>query len=773
MNPFNFAKACYKSPVSSSDSTYIASLPLEACIWTLRDTENHGRSASLESSTLGPLDTRSSYSGSVTETSLPFQVNDQWLTIIHEYKATQEAMLENLRTSLLSTYKSYEPDATERQLETFLADKVLRKNLITKWRDESVHRMKSEKLLFWEQYRIRSLNYDRLKLDLQATVKLFDVADSGEDKNMAIREYVIAKNGDTILEFANAASEIHPVLRFRVSSHLLAEASPLFAQIVSPSQPGANAPLDMISQLPPPPSRHICKDGMEVKVFRMPQIELNNHESLTILLHAAHMHNSKVPREIDFPVFVSIAEVCLRYRCTSPLELQVEYQWLPQWLHMAGDDSPDGLLLISYAFGIRRIFTRMSKTAILNAVDEEGIQSKDLWPQAVRDRIKAIRAAKLAQIHECCTNAIAEYFRPPLEDTDRRASVGSLTLTTVPRCPRGSHLCDATNLGWLMLVYNELRVLPSIMKNVGFHDLPESPRRSLKELADCLRLMPSAPQVHSGVCDYAPAFRSAINDIYNSITGLTLRDVSGRDGWALSKHAGPTENRYDDLSREVVELEAPLEYHREANEAVAMSNEEICLRILWHIDNLDDLNSAAMIDKGFYGAYKRNEASLLKNVMKAERRRTLSSNPDSVTERNTLRSGVMDPSRLTILPPKGDSSKSLVSDNIRSRVPRPDDPPEDLYDASPPYSPISPGEVPMSAEEAHQILWPNTDPPPSIDTTSSNTNGVPVERNEKYLLGDVAHIEDKARVEDDNKHLRDEKDEALGLGIHKKDPPHP
>jgi hypothetical protein len=738
----------------------------------LTETENHGRNASLESSNIGPLDTRSLYSGSVTETSLPFQVNDQWLTVIHEYKATQESMLENLRTSLLSTYKSYEPDATEPQLEIFLADKVLRKNLITKWRDESVHRMKSEKLLFWEQYRIRSLNYDRLKLDLQAIERLFDVADSGEDKNMAIREYVIAKSGDTILEFANAASEIHPIFRFRVSSHLLAEASSLFAQIMSPSQPGANAPLNMISQLPPPPLRHTCRDGMEVKVYQMPQIELNNHESLTILLHAAHMHNSKVPREIDFPVFVSIAEVCLRYRCTSPLELQVEYQWLPQWLHMAGDDSPDGgLLLISYAFGIRRIFTRMSKTAILNAVDEEGIQSKELWPQAVRDRIKAIRAAKLAQIHECCTNAIKEYFRPPLEHTDRRASVGSLTLTTVPRCPRGSHQCDATNLGWLMLVYNELRVLPSVMKSIGFH---ESPRRSLKELADCLRLMPSAPQVHSGVCDYAPAFRSAINDIYNSITGLTLRDVSGRDGWALSKHAGPTENRYDDVSREVVELEAPLEYHKETKEAVAMSNEEICLRILSHIDNLEDLISAAMIDKGFYSAYKRNEAYLLKNVMKAERRRTMSFSPDPAIVRNTRRPDVMNPGRLNIITSnsKDDESKFLVSDNIRSRVPLPDDPPQDLYDASPPYSPISPDEVPMSTEEAHKILWPNEDSPPSLNTGSSTTNGFPVERNEKYLLGDVAHIEDKARVEDDNKHLRDEKDEALGLGIHKQNPPY-
>jgi hypothetical protein len=641
-------------------------------------------------------------------------------------------------------------------LEAFLADKTLRKNLIIKWRDASVHRMKSEKLLFWEQYKIRSLNYDKLKLDLQATENLFNVADSGEAPNMAIREYVIAKNGDTILEFANAASEIHPVLRFRVSSHLLAEASPYFSQILSPNQQGKSNSLDAMNDIPPPPSKHTCKDGMEVNVFGMPQIELNNHEALTILLHAAHMHNQKVPREIDFPVFVSIAEVCLRYRCTSPLELQVEYQWLPQWMHMAGDDSPDGLLLISYAFGLRGIFTRMSKTTILNAVDEEQIQSKDLWPQTVRDKINAIRSAKLAQIHECCTNAIEEYFRPPAEDTERKASVGSLVLTTVPRCPRGSHLCDATNLGWLMLVYNELRVLPSIMKNVGFHDLPKSPRRSIKELVDCLRLMPSAPQVHSGVCDYAPAFRSAINDIYNSIQGLTLKDVSGKSGWALSKHA-----EEDHMSLEVHELPVPDENERQKETPTMSSHEAICLRILSHLDDEDDLSAAAMIDKGFYGTYKRNEAALLKNVMKAVRRRTMSTvSPEIASAREALRQEIASPSPLNLGPSRnGEDSKYLRSEDIRST------PPNYLYDVSPPYSPITENELPMSAEEAHKILWPES----SVEQSRPDLhmNGQPVERNEKYLMGDVAHIEDKARIQEDTKHLRDEKDAALGLGIYK------
>ena len=41
---------------------------------------------------------------------------------------------------------------------------------------------------------------------------------------------------------------------------------------------------------------------------------------------------------------------------------------------------------------------------------------------------------------------------------------------------------------------------------------------------------------YHGVCDYASAFRSAINDVYNSVPGLTLFEVAGRHGWALSRH---------------------------------------------------------------------------------------------------------------------------------------------------------------------------------------------------------------------------------------------
>lgn len=736
----------------------------------LMDSEGSTHYDSLE---LGPLDTRSSHSGSGNEV----QVTDQWLAAIREYKAAQELMLKNLRNSLLDKYLEYEPNASEQQVEAFLADKALRKHLIAQMRDTSVHRMRSEKHMFWDQYQIRSSDYEKLKVDLQAIQRLLTPAEVSEEiPNMAVRECVIASDGDTILEFANAVSEHHPILRFRVSSHLLAEHSPLFKQFLSASQSRNNPPLDMISQLPPPPTKHICKDGMEVKVYRMPQIEYNKNESLKYLLHAAHMHKDRVPKEITFQTFVSIAEVCLKYQCTPGiLEMHVEYEWLPLWVSKLADDEYDGFLVIAYAFGLRRIFTRMSKTAILNAVDEDEIRSKEAWPEAVKEKVIATRAAKLAQIYDCCAGAIAEYLKTPTEVmSHRRASViGSLQLTTTPRCPRGSHVCDATNLGWLMLVYNELRVLPNIMKNVGVDDVAKPPQRSLKELVACLGLMPSAPKVHSGVCDQAPLFRNAINDVYNSVTGLTFRDVSGKDGWALSKHAAPTADHDDHMARDLVELEAPLKSVKETKRVAAMSNEEINFRILSHLDDMPDLTSAAMIDQSFYRAYKQNEATLLKNVINAERRRTMSqANPDVVPIRRALVAEATSTNGLNISVPRVDEPKSLITGRLRfpahaARQPSPND---DLYDASPVYSPLSNDEVTQDEhEEAYRIIWGEDTSTP--DPAPPQTNGVrqqPVERNDKCLVGDLAHTGDKARLmEEEGKHLRDEQDRELGLGKYK------
>ena len=463
--------------------------------------------------------------------------------------------------------------------------------------------------------------------------------ESGISPDRTIDEYAITPRGDTILEFSNISDDSSgsdPVLRFRVSSYMLAETSPIFARMFS----GHTGSLqlhdddDVTPQLPSPPTKYICKDGSEAKLYRMPQHELNRLHSLEILLHAAHMHNDQVPREVSFEQFVAIAECCMRYKSTSPLELMVEHRWLPRWMHKGADDMPDGLLVISYAFGLRQLFARMSKTAILNLVDERELQIKP-WPQKIKEKIWAVRCAKVAQVNACCTNTVQEYLRPvsprtpeavePPPAQDPRSnltntSIPTMSLTSIPRCPKGSHWCDATNLGWLMLVYNEMNLLPHIMRPNVLAHLPETqPQpRSLAQTVDALRKIPSPPSpVHrGGVCDPGPTFRAAVNDIYNSVSGLTLFDISGKShGWALSKH------REREPQTQLATGLGRMAAQDTSHSVVTEFPETVRLRILCDIDELDDLHSAAMTNRAFYETYKNHELFLMRNILRMDRKR--------------------------------------------------------------------------------------------------------------------------------------------------------
>jgi hypothetical protein len=499
-------------------------------------------------------------------------------------------------------------------------------------------------------YEIRFRNYERVKQELCDITDLLQTGESGISPGRVVQEIVISPRGDAILEFANIDAESEPVLRFHVSSFMLAETSPIFAGMFARHSGAMEAyDDDITTQLPLPPTRYICKDGSEANLYRMPQLEHNRERSLEILLHAAHLHNDKVPREVSFEQFVAIAEVCLRYKCTSPLELYVEHRWLPAWMHKATDDMPDGLLVISYAFGLRQLFTRMSKTTILNIEDERELQEKP-WAQSIKDKIWAVRCAKMAQVQACCINAVQDYLRPPSQtavggsepiptpastmslDLRRNTSPSSVApslpipsspviLTSSPRCPKGSHWCDATNLGWLMLVFGELQLLPTIMKPTVLSHLSyaqQPPRRSLAQVVDVLRTVASPPHpVHrGGVCDPAPAFRAAINDIYNSVSGLTLYDVSGRShGWALSRHrAGEPQ---------AVLLRGLRRMAASERGKISDLPESIRLRILCQVESAGDLLGAAMINSGFYDTFKKNELMLMRGIVCAGRRQTL------------------------------------------------------------------------------------------------------------------------------------------------------
>lgn len=388
---------------------------------------------------------------------------------------------------------------------------------------------------------------------------------------------------------------------------------------------------------------------------------------LQILLYAAHMHSDKVPREIDFDDFVAIAKLCLRFQCTAPLELVVEMCWLQKWVHKGVEAMPDGLLLISYAFGSRGLFSRMTKSAILNIIDEADLEARP-WPPEVKEKIWAVRQAKMEQIYACCVGAVQECLRPPresvlgsnvtqgrpksifeTEDDQREVLCTSSTppaqsvsqslfssqssasasttpaadpsfLTSIPRCPKGSHDCDAANLGYFMIVLSELQLLPILLNPGALAQSPGSPmstaagsvpRRSLAQLVKILQRIPSPPNaVHrGGVCDPMPAFRNAVMDIYNSLSGITLYDVTGKHGYALSKKYEKTPQKLGDLQSAVTIHEGTLDVGESDNPGVEIP-ERVALGILRALDTLRDVVATAMTSRRFYDTYKRNEASL-------------------------------------------------------------------------------------------------------------------------------------------------------------------
>lgn len=636
-----------------------------------------------------------------------------------------------------------------------------------------------------------------------------------------VRDYVISPRGNAVLEFENTGALDTPLLRFRVSSHMLAETSPIFEAVFG-GQFSHPRVLDrdlreLDGQVPREPPRSVaCADGSCVRLYSMPQLEPNREEALTILLYAAHMRNDKVPREVSFARFTAIADVCLRYMCTSPLELMVEHRWLPAWVHKATEQQPDGILLISYAFGLRRLFTRMSKTAVLNIVDEQDLRAKP-WPKAIKDKIWAVRSAKLAQAYSTCASAVQEYFRPPARQPRASNDTGAgegppmlpasyptrtplpsyislMSLTSAPRCPRGDHWCDATSLGWLLLVLNELQlawtvVNPSALPHAQSQQ--SQPPRSLAQLLDVLRSIPSPrhpPHPGSTVCDPAPAFRAAVNDVYNSIGGLTLFDVDGkRHGWALSKHRlnepqtiqnvslgklstpsltgstiqhelvapaqapsqdtrglvqvdaeDPMPGNSSDIDstlgqgQDIQQGNAPGDMPWQHPPLTFAPDEALFLRIMKNAETFDDLHAIALVSRASYAAFRNNELSLMRPLVGARRRQTLSALAGGPPQPQDLlpqelarleglqasskeqmpRNRAPDPS-----PPLLSRHQSTVDDALAEAAQLESSCPDDVegrYEAAASDGREAEDAREMTEEEAGLILWPEQTAPSSF-----------------------------------------------------------
>ncbi|KAI0968812.1 hypothetical protein F4678DRAFT_441463 [Xylaria arbuscula] len=593
------------------------------------------RNLSLDTLNLVSVDTGSSTQSSSSRfdpSSHLSSPDDQYQKAAREWQTTVEILANSLRTSLQETYNAYGKDATPEGFERICTDKEARRITIYHMRNASISKMMSADLDFFLKYGNRFRNYDEIKKDLIKLRSLLSTA--GIPQNKTIIERRISSTGDVMLEFANVESEEHPVFRFRVASHCLREtSSPIFGHMFN-AHSRAELDDDIQRSLPLSQVKHVCADGNEVTLYRMPQTELNNERSLEILLHAAHNHDDRVPREVPFSQFVAIAQACLRYQCTSPLELFVEHRWLPYWREHATDDMVGDALLISYVFGLSNNFSHLSRIAILRMTGP-----CPSWPQKINEKIAAVRCAKIEQVYEQCRITLNEYLPAPPTDPISSAERSNANQSSEPRCPQGDRTCDTQNLGWFITILAQRGILSADLSSSAFFHLREPQNQSLLEIIDSLCLVTSPPQCHGGICDFAPAFRAAIQDIYKSVAGLTLYDISGKRGWALSKDRSPRQstqsqnNGGGDMQEKLFKIAERTQYapgdfrsstalrgdgaggHYDEDEDE--DRDDVCFfTIMSLLDDPRDLHAAATINKRFYRSYLRNKTRLLEGTGK-------------------------------------------------------------------------------------------------------------------------------------------------------------
>ncbi|KAM7205241.1 hypothetical protein V8F33_001072 [Rhypophila sp. PSN 637] len=709
-----------------------------------------------------------------------------------------ERLIDGHRRWLLKEYKKYDQSFAVENLDSItFCENPNRFRLV-----KALARPEVNSLHHTDIWETRFNQYNKLKRDAAELKSLTSGKKPSTTKLRRVVLETIAPYGDAILEFSNTCTsddDEAPILRFRVSTHMLTECSPIFARMFSkhPDVLDSMPPLDLDHDLPRHPVQFSEQpNGSTIQLWRMPQVETNKESALSILLHAAHMHNEHVPRSIPFDQLVALSEAAIRYRCAKPLELFFEHCWVHQWIHKASEDMPDGLVTISYAFGRHRLFSRVTKSVILHLTDEEELRAK-AWPQVVKDKIWAVRSAKMAQVYATCSETIEEYLRRPRASsaipvspkidsawswratsqtqpqevptvplspaaTDQQPQpkspnatkskkdswgwrplssnklppVGSaqrpisrpvilppppppppatishrqtrsidstssansrnpattlgtfptelFTFTSTPRCPRGSHWCDATNLGWLLLVYNELRLFSAILGPSALTGLslspntahPNTPPRSLAKVLDALRGMANPPHpAHpgggsGGVCDPVPAFRDAVNDIYNSVTGLALQEVDGlglrhRLGLSMPRlhlegmqslsalgsefittpskeemvvlgtnQAGNNLDNHDvkeeifvgreDLSPPASDQQAIMSSRPTSTApSRALREERISLNIMRHVETSEGLRAVAVLNHRTYNIYKTHEKDLIREVALGDRIQTM------------------------------------------------------------------------------------------------------------------------------------------------------
>ncbi|KAI9883648.1 MAG: hypothetical protein M1823_004580 [Watsoniomyces obsoletus] len=469
--------------------------------------------------------------------------------LVYRYRTFESNWIIQVQSSMEKLYRKLRPDASDENISALLnrfdvliSDYLRNRNSLEDRATVRALRDRYQQLLDAKD-RLSALAYHwtNAVAEVRSTNMTVSVRASQGDGGPTI---IIAQMGDTILEFG-----FPPRFKFRVSSSSLRQASTFFEYALKPyrqdqmdadSQPPAGLEHDLDH------TEFVRSNNTSLMTLRL---KLNSHitlEAMTTLLYAAHMRIDRVPRRISFQEFADIAYVCYKYRCTTPVEIFVECFWLEQSYDKQNAEGYEDFLFISYVFGLDRMFHRQSRKALMKLRGGFGFSPEDTkLPQEVWLRLHQVRTAKLRKTLQLCRATLEAYLPsddlslPDTTTPDRpisysennnplTANPGLLQLQRRARCRHGSHECDAANLGWLMLVFNTVGVLPAVLDPAKEDEFFQDRAHTLYSIVCKLCAAPSAVGVHGDSCDYAPAFRNAMCDIYNSIRGLNVWDVNDR-----------------------------------------------------------------------------------------------------------------------------------------------------------------------------------------------------------------------------------------------------
>ena len=88
-------------------------------------------------------------------------------------------------------------------------------------------------------------------------------------------------------------------------------------------------------------------------------------ESMTILIHAAHLQFDQVPATLSFHGLLDVAIACDKYDISTLIRPWVS-KWIDHALSLNKTAKHEGWLLIAWTFGIESLFERASKWLVMN-----------------------------------------------------------------------------------------------------------------------------------------------------------------------------------------------------------------------------------------------------------------------------------------------------------------------------------------------------------------------------------------------------------------------